>query len=238
MTLLTICQDALKEIPEFEVPETIIGNKNQTAVKVLAQAQREGTALAKDETTWQALQFEHVITTDASNTTGEYSLPSDFRSFVDETWWDRTNTQPLIGPINPQEWQRLKSGGISSIVNRAFRIRGNKFLVHPVPTVSAEELVFEYVSTDWVVAANGTDTRTRWEVDSDTSRFDEDLMSLGVKWRFLQSNGLDYEEDFNAYERMKAAIYGRDKGNKTLYMDGSHSRRFDRDSIPETGFGL
>jgi hypothetical protein len=57
MTLLTMTQQALREVGEFEVPATIVGNNNPTAVQMLALAQREGRELSRRHQ-WQRLLVE------------------------------------------------------------------------------------------------------------------------------------------------------------------------------------
>ena len=39
---------------------------------------------------------------------GEYALPDDFQSFIDQTGWNNTTQEPLIGPLTAQEWEAVQ----------------------------------------------------------------------------------------------------------------------------------
>ena len=51
---------------------------------------------------------------------------------------------------------------------------------------------------------------------------DENLMELGVIWRFKKKNGLDYSEDYRVYEQKLANEMARVGGKKTLSMNGGN----------------
>jgi hypothetical protein len=235
MSLLSIIQGAVREIPELEVPQTVIGNNNQTAVKALAFAQSEGEALAADEGAWQALTLEHSFLTTLAGATAGYALPDDYDRIIDETWWDRTGNRPLIGPVSAREWQAFKSGAATTLLTPAFRVFGGRFWLLPESLEADRAIAYEYVTTDWVLHADAS-TGVLWTADTDVPRFNEPLMKMGIKWRLLASDGMAYAEDFNAYERRKAKLFGRDKGNRTLHMDGP-TEPFYPVNIPDSGVG-
>ena len=63
--------------------------------------------------------------------------------------------------------------------------------------------------------------RGRFLADDDTSVIDEELIKLGVRWRFLKSKGLEYAEDFRQYEaRVETAIV-RDGAPARVNMGGT-----------------
>ena len=71
-----------------------------------------------------------------------------------------------------------------------------------------------------------TDTFTT-SADTDTGILDEELMTLGLKWRWKKSKGLDYAEDFSSYEiRVQKAM--QNDGAK-MRIDTSNS---ERDRVP------
>ena len=89
MSLLSICKSGLCEIREFNVPSSIVGNTDPSAVQLLALANRAGRSLALDHK-WQRLLATHSFATFAS--TADYALPSDFHRFANITSWDRGNS--------------------------------------------------------------------------------------------------------------------------------------------------
>ena len=73
-----------------------------------------------------------------------------------------------------------------------------------------------------------------WTSDADTARLDEDLLTLGLKWRFLQSKGMPFEAEYREYESIKSELLA-DNGGKPLIDLGP--RRLDMSNLPDTGFG-
>lgn len=233
VSLLSICQGALREIGEFEVPASIVGNANLTAVQMLALAQREGRELSR-RFNWQALVKEHTFTTTAS--TASYALPTDFRFIIGATWWDRTNYWRLFGPASAQQWQELKSGIIADGIRRWFRIRADLFLIHPTPTVTGDTIAYDYMSNSWCETAAGA-ALSSWAADTNVGVLDEELMQMGLVWRFLKAKGLAYGEELGSYEREVDKAMGRDGGAPMLNMGGTKMEPNLAVNIPESGFG-
>ena len=234
MSLLSICQGALREIGELEVPTSIVGNANLTAVQMLALAQREGRELSR-RTVWQALVKEKTFTvTAAAAQTG--AIPSDFRYIVSATWWDRTNKWRMLGPATPQQWQALNSGIVQAGVRRWFRIRGDSMLIYPTPTNTTDTIAFEYVSDQWCETAGGTG-QSAWAADTDVGVLSEELMQMGLAWRFLKAKGLAYAEELASYEREVDKAIARDGGMPTLNMAGAPGYTDLGLNIPDTGVG-
>ena len=112
--LLQICKNVTDKL-QIEQPATIVNNTGDTARLLLQCAKHECEALMRrPEDGWKALIREHTFTTVAS--TAAYSLPSDFKYFVDETMWDRSNYWQLRGPLTQKEWQNVKSSVLGQSV--------------------------------------------------------------------------------------------------------------------------
>lgn len=241
MTLLSMCQQAAREAG-FDAPATIIGNTNTTAVKLLAAAQTEGRVLSlgtmpnrnggakTGRHDWQAITKEYTFNTVIS--TEAYTLPTDFRRLVDDSCWDRTNDQPL-NLVSPQQWQFLKgSVTATTSLRKNFRFRQNTIIIYPTDIVAA--IYFEYVSTQWCRATGAGAYKTAWAVDTDVGVLDEDLMTLGIKWRFMSMLGIPYYEEKQEYEDEVLRAMGDDKGKKKISMFAPVYQT----NIPETGYGL
>ncbi len=213
MSLLTMIQQALKEIGEFEVPATIISNTNPTATQFLALAQREGRELSRRHH-WQALVTEKTQT--LTNGTEGYDLPSDTRFVVHATYHDRTNRYPMQGPLNASDWQFLKAEAATGSRNRFFRTRGDQILIYPTPT-AADTIAYEYVSDQYCESASGT-AQNAWAADTDVGKLDEELMEAGLIWRFLQAKGLPAERQRGEYETLVTRAIARDGSKPTLQM--------------------
>lgn len=173
-----------------------------------------------------------------------YALPSDLAFIIVQTEWDRNFRWQLLGPLDAQEWQVIKSG-ISPVGPRMrFRIMQGQFYINPVGSASTlytDNIVYEYVSNQWVgVSATPTvGAQTAYQLDTDVSLINEDLITLGLKWRFLKAKGLDWEADQAEYKAKKDKITGRSASARSLPLNSRASglRLLNAQNVPDTGFG-
>lgn len=174
-----------------------------------------------------------------------YPMPSDFAYLIVQTEWDRNFRWQLLGPLDAQEWQVIKSG-ISPVGPRMrFRIMQGMFYINPVGSASSlftDTIVFEYVSNAWV-AQVGTPTfgrQTQYLLDTDVSIIDEDLLTLSLKYRFQKAKGLAWEESFGEFKDKKEKATGRSASSRNLPLN-SRSRGglnlLGSNNIPDTGYG-
>lgn len=195
MSLLTICQNAADEIG-ISQPSTIVGNTDSEARKLLRYSNRVGTRLMK-KVPWGVLRAEETFTAlNQEIQTG--ILPSGFDRFIPETFWDRTNRHLLSGPVTPVEWNSIKSA--NTVGGRKFILRADQVHIYPIMS-GGQVLAFEYVTENWVLNASSV-AKASFTVDTDTSRIDEELITKGVIWAFLQGEGLPYleaKQEFNDY---------------------------------------
>lgn len=193
MSLLTIVQDAAREVG-IGSPATVIGNSDPDVAKLLRFTFKVGYDLMKSYD-WPALQQGITATTTDINDTNLASYISTngggivFDRFVPNTMWDTTNDRFVAGPIHIAEQRGLAN--ISN--NRAgapekFTVRGGSVFFFPVPTGYSASVEFQIIRGDWI---NNTDVV--FGADSDTVRFDEELMKRGVVREFLEANGLPWQ---------------------------------------------
>lgn len=240
MSLLTICQNVADEVG-VDQPSTIIGNADENAIRLLAAAKREGKRLSRRHD-WAILQIEHEFNTAASD--DEYQFPADFDRMLGDTAWDRNNYWALRGPLSPAQWQIRKSALVaSSLIRKRWRIRQDPltmppikaFFVDPVPT-AVETLVFDYVSSSWVADATTNLPISDWSADNDTALIDEELIELGVLWRFRKMLGLVYLDERDEYERAVERAAASDSGLGTINMAGDRPAIAEV-NVPEGDFG-
>ena len=215
MSLLSICQ-AVAEDCGFAAPSAIVGGSDDTAVQLLALANKGGQMLARKP--WEALQGEHTFST--ADGTASYAKPSDYGWFIDDTAWDRTDYWKLRGSLSPREWQLYKSGIVSASPRSRFRIKGGLIYIDPTPS-SIRSVVIEYVSNEWASNAAGDTFATAFAADDDTVRgFDELVLQLDLTWRFLKAKGLAYAEDKAEAERQTDLLMARDVPSQPMSQAG------------------
>lgn len=213
MSLRTIIQDACDRMG-LPRPATIVGNLDQTVRVLLGLAQVEGRELARRRE-WQALTVDFTFASIAAEMQDPTATPGDFDRFVEDSFWNRSRRRPLTGPLRPEEWQALQATVAPSVVD-VFRMRGNRIHILPVPA-AGDTYAYSYLSKNWC-RSDVDAPQDRWSADTDTAVLDEELHTLGVVWRFMQSRGLDYAEDFRRYQEQVFAAGARDGGKRRLNL--------------------
>lgn len=236
MTLLQICKDAADEcgIPR---PSSVISSSDQQVRELLRHANREGQWLVKRHA-WQALVTEATFTTSAAESQGAMTTAAgaDFDRFANDTMWNRTTSEKVFGPLADTQWQRVKADVTSGVTNW-FRIRGGNLLFYPNPAAS-QTVAFEYVSSYWVdTDADGAGEATTWAADTDTAVLDEDLITMGVVYRWLKQKGLAYADQLAEYNARLETLIGQDGAKPNIDMGGVEYGYLGV-NVPEGGFTL
>ena len=218
MTLLTICQDAAKIIG-ITSPSTVTASTDTSVIQLEAVANQEGRGLVQTYR-WEALIKEASHTTIAAESQGTMvSIAADFGRFSNNTMWNRTTNRKYYGPITGAQWQRIKAI-VSGNITNYFRIRGGLLLMNPTPTVG-QSVNFEYVSKNWVDESGGTTADAdKFTGDAQTSVIDEELITLGVVWRFLKLKGLPFDQQYIEYQTRLAEYSSHDGAKSILRMAG------------------
>jgi len=218
MTLLSIVQAAVDEVGTQSLPTTVIGNTDADVRKYLRLAHKVGNRL-RDIYAWQALCLERTFTAVAAEAqTG--ALPSDFNRFVKESFWDRTNVNLVTGPVSASEWQGLKATSYGDTSRRKMRHRGNAVYILPAMSGS-ESMAFEYVSNNWIdTDQDGLGEASEFEADDDTTLIDEELITLGVIFEFLETEGLPANKAAAEYEQRFNQLVRNDRPNAKVLVSG------------------
>ena len=222
MSLLTLVQNSCDAIG-LTRPSVVISSQDQNVRTLLSLAQTEGRELL-DRHSWPASQIEKTHTSLAAELQGVMTtLAPGFSYITSSTFWDRTLTEPVTGPLSPIEWQALKARTATGPYS-SYRIFGGKLYAYPAPS-AGNTWVLEYQSTYFCQSSSGTN-QSAWAADTDVGVLDENLMELGLIWRFKKKNGLDYSEDFRSYEQKIANEISRAGGRRILDMaNGSAAMR-------------
>jgi hypothetical protein len=126
---------------------------------------------------------------------------------VPETFWDRSNTRLISAVQDGVQWQNLKAISYNGSQPK-FVIRGGSLLTLPAMS-GGESLAFEYITTEYVLAADTT-PKSSFTVDTDTSLLDEALIALGTTVRYLGSIGQPIGINGPAYEQRRTRLIERD----------------------------
>lgn len=208
-------------IPE---PDTGVANPADDVVQMVELLNQECRDLSRRHD-WQALTFEATFTTVATQSQGTLSsligATQQLRRIVNETIWNRTTQQPVIGPVSRREWQARMALSLSGPYSQ-YRIRGNELLFDPVPA-AGDTCAFDYVSKCWCTDSGGTTYRANVAADTDILLLDEEIIQAGLEWRWLRKKGLSYAEEFATYEGMVKRAIGDDGTRRRLNMADSNT---------------
>ena len=165
-----------------------------------------------------------------------YDLPPDYETITDNTHWDKTKHWQMLGPVDAQQWQWLKSGYISTVPRVRWRILGNTFQIWP-PYNTQEYLGFEYRSRGWARSAANV-VKNSFTADTDTTVLDDTVLVLATKLKYFQIKSFDttaLQQDYNRYLSVAKA---NDKGSATLsFAPAPSAVLIGWANIPDTGYG-
>jgi len=222
MSMLSTVQRFCR-MTNLTVPKTVFGTTDPQIRQALAILEKEGNDLS-GRGLWEALTCQATHTTLAAEDQGAMTAiaPNGYRFILNETFWDRTLRLPVWGPVSDSDWQVLKSMVVTG-PRTQFRIRGGRLLANPVPT-AGNTWAFEYMSWNWITDTTGATYSQYFAADTDLILLPEEIVLLGMTWRWKAEKGIEYAEDFRTYETQVRDALGRDGGKRTLNM-GDDCRR-------------
>ena len=198
-------------------PATVVGLDDTQSVQLLSLLNSAGNELLLYYP-WEQFVKEWNFTTTVD--VGDYDLPEDYKYFVDQTQWDRTDHWPLLGPKSAQEWAWLKGALVAQLPRVRYRISGGQLKTWPVLTASSSpstiNIVMEYVSKYWV--DNATADTDMIILDADLLKYDPWLLIKFVKFKFYELKGLPTTGVQADFMRVFNSLTGKDTGAKILSL--------------------
>lgn len=232
MSLLTIIQGVCAELNLVQ-PTVVVTSSDSQVQQLWALANRAGRTLARSYP-WQGLRAEFTFVT-LNQQQQTNMVPADWDRWVPNTFFDRSTRREIVGPITSRQWQWLQAQPVSSKVYLAFIERQNQVLMSPNPP-AGHTVAGEYLSKNWAKSAAGAG-QASFLADTDLTYLDEDLIALGLIWRWKSAKGLDYAEAMEDYEREVEQAQARDGGSTALSM-APQPIDPNRLNIPDGNFGV
>jgi hypothetical protein len=218
MALLDLIQDVSKTMG-MPSPTVVMTSADTRVLELLIMADTTGKALTR-RYEWQELVKTSTFTTtgtiDQGFLTG--SIATDFGYFINQTFWNRTLTEPILGPVTPQRWQADLSGLMTSPPYE-FVVQADKLFIGPTALDSGDTCVFNYSSKNWCESAAGVG-QDNFAADTDVTLIPQELFKLDLIWRWRQSKGLAYAEDLETAEDQIESYIGQNTGRRVLFIGG------------------
>lgn len=228
MSLLTFIQDAA-DLLGLTQPSSVIGSTDLTTRQLYAIAVQEAKDL--NRLWWKSMTREQTFITTATAAQAA-ALPDDFDRFWPNSFFNRTTSRPVAGPVSTQGWQLLQANPAAGRVVLGYNVRNGQFLLTPTPA-AGETIAYEYISSNWARSSDLSTARARWTVDTDKTYFDEWLLTLGIIWRWRKSKGLVYAQDYDTYTDYRGDKIGNDGGSSVLSIADGYDYDPPLPSAPE-----
>ncbi len=216
MNAKEIIQAAARDIG-ISAPAAPLAATDVLGMQLVALLNKEGRELSR-RYPWQALCKEYTFVTVAAESQGTFAaLVADMRYPVNETFWNRSTQEPINGPLSPQAWQEIKAR-VNSDPYTSYRFRGNEILMSPAPT-AGQTCALEVVRKSWCTDVTGVTFRNALAVDTDLMLLDDEIMLLGLIWRWKKAKGFKYDDVKSEYDRDIAEATTRDGGKRRLSLN-------------------
>jgi hypothetical protein len=210
MSLLTVVQNATVLL-SLSRPSSAYGSSDATIRLLLQLLLVEGRDLLKAHD-WNALITAKTFTFISGDPqTGEPPAAFDRMSRSGDgeyVVWNDTSNWGIVGPVSASNWVEYKTRSFSALP-QYWRLIGG--VLNVTNTVDGDSGRYEYISKNWILQGGSTPGST-FSADTDTFEFPENLLELGLVWRWKQAKGLDYAEDMSTYGRHKQDCIASDKG--------------------------
>lgn len=146
------------------------------------------------------------------------TLAPGFRHIVPESFYDRTASIPISGPISSEDWQRIKATAFTAVYSN-YRIMEGMLKVYPV-IENTHTLAFEYKS-DYAVESATAIASKYFNNDTDTCVLDDTLLIAGLTYFWKKEKGLAHEFERVAYENITKTALGQDGKKQRVDMGES-----------------
>lgn len=194
MNILEIAQESA-DICAVQRPTDLFNSSIQND-QLFASVVKSTLSSLMRQAEWQALTREAVFHTYEGKR--DYLIDNivpDFHSLVNGTLYIVDENKKVIGAITEEKWTDEVIGGSSD----AFKIQNN--MIRFVKDMGCSEIHFTYKSNAICVDGKTGEPKKTITKNTDIPIFDEYLVKLGIIWRWNKRSGMDYQEEFNEYER-------------------------------------
>jgi len=233
VNLLTIAQQVADEVG-LPRPAALASATDQLARQMFALANAVLRDLGKQD--WLDLQETHTFDTVA--TTSQYAVPAGYKRMVGDTAFNSDVHYAVRGALTAEQFRALENGSQLAVGRFRFRLTNGYINIQPTPQ-TAETLTFLYV-TNYLARTSADAPQALFENDEDTPAVPEELVILGLKWRIKHAKGLEYGEDYNAYEEQRKTLMAQELGLGQIPVAmrwASTDPELGEFYVPETGFG-
>ena len=215
--ILEICQD-VANLAAVQRPEDLFDTNSQQDSIFLSIAKAELNSLMRYGD-WQDLTKEAEVLTISGKTVYPMdNIVPDFYAILNNTIYIKDKMEKVIGAITPEDWMREKYFNCPD-ANIKFKIQNNaiKFLNEPPAGL---KIVFQYRSNAVCTDARTYEEKPTITANTDVPIFDRYVVQLGILYRWLKRNGMDYAEEKYEYDMELRKKFGSGLATEDIHLDG------------------
>ena len=143
----------------------------------------------------------------------------DFYCLMNETIYIVDTQDKVIGSITPEQYLKEKVFNCPSLDMKFLFQNG---LIRFLSAPGDYKIVFMYRSNAIVYdPTSGYMEKSAFTKNTDIPIFDYRLVKKGIYWRWLRRNGMDYQEEFNTYERALSRTFGSERASQDINLAGN-----------------
>jgi hypothetical protein len=238
MSLVSICRSVLAETG-WTVLNTIASNSDATAQQILELVRTELEQVSQNYD-WPHNEVEYSFDTVVGQQI--YLLPVDFRKPVHGSLFNATQFYEVRGSTEISEWQYRRHGVYASLDRQHYKLRYNGVLYAielAAPPATVETLLLEYQSDYYAKDSAGV-PKTNYDTDDDSSRIPENIVKMGLKWRFRAAKGMDYSAALAEYNSMLMQRFAGLRDMASIPVGGRRlldTNPLTAGYVPDRGFG-
>lgn len=233
MTLLTAVNSA-QRLLSLPVTTGVVGDGQETQNLLLELAKREVVDSARRHD-WPTLRRSQSFTASLASLQSAPGKPTNFDRAIPGTFWNDTTARRMMGPLNDQEWALTQGATTTGTITQYVMFRYDGLHIFPIPT-AADTIIYEYIiNTPW--ENSGGTALTMPTADTDVSKLGDELLLLGLVWRYKQAKDRPYAEDLRNYEIRLQSEINANKTARTLHLAPPEYEWPPLPVVPDTGFG-
>jgi len=218
-SILEICQE-VADMTATQRPDDLFARNILSNAIFLSVAKNELESLMRYGD-WQVLVKEGSFQTFEGKIFYPFEeiLP-DFYAIVHNTIYIKDEREQILGALTAEEWMKQKCFEYSSskvkfrIENGGFKFSGQ------VP--NGVKIVFMYRSNGICRDAKSYEIKSTLTKNTDVPLFDKYIVKLGITWRWLKRNGMDYEEEYNEYQKELKKKFGLEQNVQDIKLGRLH----------------
>jgi hypothetical protein len=219
MTLLQTIQEFCDR-RSLSRPSIVMASTDDTIRQLRSLANEVITDITNRGESWARLQKQATFTSVAAELQGQIATiaPYGFKYLILESIYDRTERRPLFGPRQAPRWQESEALPVTGPLY-TYRIWQGGLYVQPA-LPAGHEIAFEYASDMAILAVDGVTWKKRFSADTDSFMLDEDLLLLGLNWKWRREQGLSYSQEKLDYEVLLAQAIGNEPTKGPINLAG------------------